>query len=81
MGRPSKHSAEVHERAVRLVSEQTKAHGSQWGAIVAMAPKLGCTPEMLRRWVRQAERDVGGRPGRTTIDRERHPPLRVSAPL
>jgi hypothetical protein len=38
MGRASKHPAEVRERAVRLVCEQTESHGSQWAAIVAIAP-------------------------------------------
>jgi len=30
MGRPSKYSGEVRERAVRLVLEQAAAHESQW---------------------------------------------------
>ena len=48
-------SGEVRERAIRLVREQTTHHSSQWAAIGAIAPKLGCTPETLRRWVREAE--------------------------
>ena len=48
-------SGEVRERAIRLVREQTPHHSSQWAAIGAIAPKLGCTPETLRWWVREAE--------------------------
>ena len=37
----------------------------------SIAAKIGCTAETLRRWVRQAERDAGMRPGATTDERER----------
>jgi hypothetical protein len=37
-----------------------------------MAEKLGCTVEALCRWVRQAERDTGKRPGLTTTARDQH---------
>ena len=71
MGRQSKFPAEMRERAVRLVFEQQEHHESQWAAIVSLASKMGCTPETLRKWVRQMERDDGQRPGLTTNERER----------
>ena len=71
MGRPSRFSPEVRERAVRLVMEQRPSHPSEWAALQAVAPKLGTTAETLRKWVRQAERDTGQRPGLTTSERER----------
>ena len=71
MARPSKYSPEVRERAVRMVREHQAEHESQWAAIRSMAEKLGCTSETLRRWVRQAERDAGVRPGLTTDERVR----------
>lgn len=71
MGTENRYSTEVRERAVRLVLEQQAEHGSQWAAIAAIASKLGCTAETLRRWVRRAERDQGKRPGLPSAERER----------
>ena len=67
----TRYPAEVRERAVRLVAEQRQEHGSQWAAIQSIAGKIGCTSETLRRWVQQAERDEGRRPGLSSSDRER----------
>jgi transposase len=53
------------------VLEQQEAHGSQWAAMESISAKMGCTAETLRKWVRQAERDSGARPGLTTGERER----------
>ena len=71
MGRPSKYSPELRERAVRMVFDHTGEYPSQWAAIRSIAEKLGCSIEGLRRWVRQAERDAGQRPGLTTDERAR----------
>jgi len=71
MNRSTRYSPEVRERAVRLVFEHESEHESQWAAIGSVAAKIGCTPETLRKWVRQAERDQGRQDGMTTSDRER----------
>jgi len=70
MGRKSKFSPEVQQRAVRFFSEQTKEHSSQWAAIASVAVKIGCTAETLGRCVRQAEVDQGRGTGLTTDERE-----------
>ena len=70
-GRPSRFSPEVRERAVRMVEEHREAHASAWAVLQSVAPKLGCTAETLRKWVRQVQRDAGHRPGLTTSERER----------
>ena len=62
---------EVRERSVRLVLEHQGDYASQWAAIVSIATKCGMTPETLRKWVRRAEVDAGGRPGLTSDERGR----------
>jgi len=71
MGRRSVFSAEMRERAVRLVMEVESESPSEWAAIRSVASKIGCSAETLRKWVRQAERDSGKRAGTTTAERER----------
>jgi transposase len=73
--RAHRFSSEVRERAVRLVREQLPHHPSQWAAISAIAPKLGCTKETLRRSLLKAEQDAGERSGPTSGDAD--PPLPV----
>ncbi len=71
MGRPNKYSAEVRERAVRMVLEHREEYDSEWAAMGSIAAKIGCTAETLRKWVRQAEIDHGRRAGLTTEERAR----------
>lgn len=71
MSTSNRYSPEVQERAVRLVLEQQGEHESQWAAIGAIASKIGCTAETLRKWVRQAERDQGKRNGLSSSERDR----------
>jgi transposase-like protein len=66
-----KFSPEVRERAVRMVFEHQDQYESQWAAMASIAEKIGCTTESLRKWVRQAERDRGRKPGLTSDERER----------
>ncbi len=71
MSRPSRYSPEVRERAVRMVLEHQEEYDSEWAAIGSIAAKIGCTAETLRKWVRQAQRDAGRRPGLTTDEKQR----------
>ncbi|MCW7373523.1 IS3 family transposase [Escherichia coli] len=72
MTKNTRFSPEVRQRAVRMVLESQGEYHSQWAAICSIAPKIGCTPETLRVWVRQHERDTGGDDGGlTTAERQR----------
>ncbi len=69
--RSKRYSPEVRTRAVRMVLEHQQNYDSQWSAISAIAPKIGCTAETLRKWLRQEETDIGLRDGVTSDERER----------
>jgi transposase-like protein len=65
------YSPEFRARAVRLVAEHRDEYRSEAAAYAAIASKLGCSPDGLREWVRQAQRDGGERPGPTSAEKAR----------
>ena len=71
MTRRNRFSLEVRERAVRMVFDHGAEYGSQWEAIRSIAEKIGCSPETLRKWVRQTEVDTGCRGGVTSDEQAR----------
>ncbi|MGR8075466.1 IS3-like element IS1203 family transposase [Escherichia coli] len=72
MTKNTRFSPEVRQRAIRMLLESQDEYDSQWAAICSIAPKTGCTPETLRVWVRQHERDTGGGDGGlTSAERQR----------
>ena len=71
MAHAQKYSPEIRERAVRMVFEHEQEYESQWAAIRSIAPKVGCTAETLRTWVRKTEIDTGRRDGVTRDERAR----------
>lgn len=48
-----------------------RAYETQADAITAIAPKIDCIPQILRQWVKQAEKDGGMCDGVTTEERDR----------
>ena len=63
--------AEFRARGVRLFRENRSEYSSDNAAYRAIAPKLGCSPDSLRVWCQQAERDAGERAGLTTAEKDR----------
>ena len=59
----NKFSAEVRERAVRMVQDHLVDYPSRWAAVVSIAEKIGCVPQTLHEWVKKAEVDSGKRAG------------------
>ena len=71
MNKSTKSSADVRERAVRLVQEHRGEYPSLWAAIESIAPKIGCVPQTLLDWVKRVEVDTGVREGVTTSEAQR----------
>jgi transposase len=67
----NRYSPEMRARAVCMVLEHQGSYKTQSAAVAAIAPKIGCMPETLKVWVRQAERDTGARDGATSAERDR----------
>ena len=67
----NRYSPELRARAVRMVLEHQGSYETQSAAVAAIAPKIGCIPETLRVWVRQAEKDSGARDGATSAERDK----------
>lgn len=63
--------AELRERGVRLFREYRADYASDTAAYKAIAPKLGCSPDSLRVWCQQAERDAGQRAALTIAEKDR----------
>jgi len=59
----NKFSAEVRDRAVRMVLDHAGEHPSRWAAVTSIAAKIGRTPQTLHDWVKKAEIDSGQRTG------------------
>ena len=56
---------------MRLAMEHRDDYQSEAAALTAIAGKLGCSPDSLRVWMRQVQRDGGERPGQTTAEKAR----------
>jgi transposase-like protein len=62
---PPSYTAEFRARGVRLFKDNRADYASDNAAYRAIAPKLGCSPDSLRAWRQQADRDAGERSGLT----------------
>jgi len=65
------YTAEFRARGIRLFKENRANYPSDNAAYRAIASKLGCSPDSLRAWCRQAERDAGERTGLTSEEKVR----------
>lgn len=66
-----RYSAEMKERAVRLVLALRAETGEVHGSVKRVADQLDIGVESVRGWVKQAEINSGGRPGVTSVEHAR----------
>jgi transposase-like protein len=71
MNKSNKFSAEIWERAVRMVREHRDEYPSQWSSIESIAPRISCASQTLPGWVKRDEVDSVGREGVITSGRDR----------
>ena len=67
----SPYPAEFRERAVQMVIDHLDSYASLTAAVRDIAGKLGCSPDSLRVWYKQARRDAGKEAGPTSAERAR----------
>ena len=65
------YTAEFRERSIRLFRENRNNYSSDNAAYKAIASKLDYSPDSLRTWCQQAERDAGMRNGLSSDEKAR----------
>ncbi|RDC69719.1 hypothetical protein DLJ49_18395 [Rhodovulum sp. 12E13] len=55
----SPYPAEFRTWAVQMVVENLGSYGSLTAAVTDIAGKPGCSPDSLRAWYKQAQREAG----------------------
>ena len=66
--RANRYPPELRDRAVRMLLEQRSEYHSEHAAISSIAPKIDCSPDTLRAWLCQHERNNGAGDGGLTSD-------------
>lgn len=61
----------LRDRSVPRIQEHRADYSSDTAAHMAIAPKLGCSPDSLRAWCQRAQRDIGQRAGLTISEKDR----------
>lgn len=79
-------SPNVRDAAVRMVEEQRDGHRSRWATIVAVASKIGSTPQTVDNWTKQAEGNrsangtrVPAKAGKRPVSASKEVPSRLDA--